>query len=163
MLPPEDNGMASMAAVRGGDDPALGVPDREDAFDRLRRKIGPVREDHDSRLDLGPERSETAPQRRAGPTLPVGAGDDPRAIWLEAVRPLDDHDLVDGAATKALEYLGKQDALLRRAKPRGFARGEHDGGDAHDWTSVALRMTTVSVGLPDWSPSSPIRSTASIP
>ena len=158
--------MAALAAVGGSDDRAtLGPPGGDHARDRLRREVGPVGEHHDRRLDVIAELLEPARERCARPALPAGAGHDARRR-LERVRAGDDDDLVDGALLQPLEHLGQQQPLLRRAEARRLTGGEHDGGDAHDSSTVTDSMTTGRVGVPFGSLASPkpsMRSTVSMP
>ena len=118
--------------VGRSDHAACPPPLLEDALDRRRSESRPVGEDDDRRLDLGPERGEPAAQRRAWPSLPVGAGDEPsrRQGTSSCVRALDDDDLVDRRLAQALEHAGKQDPLLGAPEPRRLAGGEDDRGDA---------------------------------
>ena len=146
----DDERMAAPAVVGRSDHAACMPPLLEDALDRLRSESRPVREDDDRRLDLRPERGEPAAQRRSWPSLPVGAGDDPRVVGdLECVRALDDDDLVDRRLAQALEHARKEDALLGASEPGRLAGREDDRGDGHQLSvTVTLEMTTGCDGGP---------------
>jgi len=70
------------------------------------------------------------------------------------VRTRDDEDLCDPSGTHALEHLLDQELLLRAAEPRRRTGGEHDGAD-HLLEIVIERTTTIRVGLPAGSFTSP--------
>lgn len=119
--------MAALAAVARGDDRLVSLaPGRDHALDRRGREVGPVGEHDDG--GLGVEGGQAAAERGPGAPLPVGAGDDSR-VGLDLVRAEDDHDVLDGGAPEPLEDLRQEEALLRRAEPRGGARCEDDGRD----------------------------------
>ena len=158
--------MAALAAVGRCDErAALGPPGGDDPLDRLGREVGPVGEDDDRGLDVVVELLEAARERCARAALPAGARDDAGGR-LERVRSGDDHDLVHRALLQALEHLGQQQALLRRAEARRLTGGEHDRGDAHDSSTVTDSITTGRVGAPFGSLTSPkpsMRLTVSMP
>jgi len=135
-------------------------------------EVGPVRHEHDRRLDLVLQRAEPAAERRPRPALPFRAADEPDAGLLryvaEVVRPLDHDDLVHRALRDPLEHAREEKTLLRGAEPRRGAGGEHDRGDpAHRaqlddavTDSTTIGWTGCSVA---GSPREPISSTTSRP
>jgi hypothetical protein len=119
--------MAALAAVaRGHDRVSVLAPGGDDPLDRLRREIGPVGQDDHSGLCV--QRGQAAAEGGAGSSLPLGAADDAR-VGLDVVRAEDDDDILDRRAAQALEDLGKEQPLLRRAEPRRRAGCEDDGPD----------------------------------
>ena len=159
--------MAAPAFVGRSDHATCLPPLLENALDRLRSESRPVREDDDRRSDLWPEPRETAAQRGARPSRPVGAGDELRVVGnLECVRALDDDDLVDRRLAQALEHARKQDPLLGAPEPRRLAGREDDSGDGHQLSvTVTLEMTTGFDGGPSLpgAPSASMRSMVSMP
>src|SRR4029077_16503774 len=68
--------------------------------------------------DLVGERAQATPERGAAAELPLRATDDPR-VRLDLVRPEHDHYVADGRARPdALEHLGEEQRLFRRAEAR---------------------------------------------
>lgn len=121
--------MTALAAVARGDDGlAARAPLAEHALDRLRREIGPVGEDDDGGVGLGRQRGKAAAKRRARALGPPGAADDTR-VGLDLVGAENDDDVVDRGAADAVEHLGQEEPLLRRAEARRGARGEDDSED----------------------------------
>jgi hypothetical protein len=109
--PGDQQRVAAVAAVAGGDERGAGLPPGgDDTFDRGRVEVRPVCE-HDHRgFHVRAERSQPAPERGTGAALPVRARDGA----FELVGTGDDNDLIDSA--EPLEYSGKEQALLRRAE-----------------------------------------------
>jgi hypothetical protein len=156
--------MPSLAAVARRDDrlPAL-PPGGDHAVDRRGREIGSVRE-HDHRR-FGGKAFEAAAERGPGTPLPLGAADDGR-VRVDVVGAEDDEHVVHRATANALEHLGQEQLLLRRAEARGGACGEDDGGDPcylqprserQAAVTFATYATVSALGAP------PVRSTADGP
>ncbi len=144
------------AVARGDDRRAALSPGGDDAFDRGRVELGPVCEHDDRGLHVRVERGQPAPERGAGPALPVRAGDGA----LELVRTRDDDDLIDSG--EPLEHGGKEQALLRRAEPRRGTGREDDRRD-QDSCTVTFLITTGFDGGPSPTPSASIALTVAIP
>ena len=136
--------MKADAAVRARVHVAAVVPPcGDDAVDRARIEVRPVREDDDGRLRVDGKRGEPAAQRRAGAVLPLGAAHGAR-FGLELVRAGDDEDVVHHALLERREHAGKERLLLRRrgAVARRRAGREDDGVDQLQPARAAQRSST---------------------
>ena len=118
--------MAAIAVVGGRDDlRAAFAPDLDDAIDRRRRQVGPVREDDDRRRDVSAEGPEPAAQRRPAAALPLGAGHR-RRVDVELVRARDDDRVGHRASPHAVDDGLCEDALLRSAEARRRSSRQDD-------------------------------------
>ena len=112
-----------------------------------------VGEDDDRRLGLVGERVEPAAKRRSRPALPLRRTHD--LVFLQPVRPGDDHDLVDGA--RGARAAREEQPLLRRAEPRRrLRRGRRPRSSPRDLDPVDHDRLRRQLGRR--SPSAPMRS-----
>ena len=128
--PGDENGMAALALVCGGDDLAeTAAPDVQHALDGPGSEIGPIREHDDGRLRLRPQGGQTTAQGSARAALPLRTVDDPRLRSVEGVGAGDDDDLIHRTLSEPLEDPGEQKALLGAAEASRRPGRENDCGD----------------------------------